>query len=851
MAGAVDALKFLTRNFASGVEAVKETLQPKKTGVLTGERIVKQAQKKKVFKAPVTKEQLTGAREAGIFEPAGVGKPVTFSFKDAIAVQKQLLPKMALGESLTSKEEDLLAEANRVGFETAAAAGIGFIGGMKLGPGFDIPAAGIKSNALTKHIGFLDDILAPQKFRPPIKGAKVGALGKVSQQAQQAGIALRATKGGKIVPAVRQAGPFVPNEFTSYQNFKNVNPGALGGTKDITRLIQEMDGALPVEQLAKLPDQAGPLSKFVLFRTRDVMRQSIEFSNELIGRLKPMVGNIARKSKESFTANKVLEKISSEDKLLSVEELIKKPAISSLTKNSDVVRFARDARVFFDDLLDAQNIVRNMRNQKLIPKRKLYSPNEFRDRTLWERAFGLKKQPQDLIHSPELPDYIFPNKPFNPRELARQAGIPEMAREMDLVTLLDNYSRTATKDIFATSIVQNNKAFIQELETMGFPESARALQNWTAESFGGVKAQLDRAVNLSPVIEKGMRWFRSKLVRSVFPLNFGWNTFVQTSSINLTGTRYGWLNTGKSAIEWATNPKIRKDIMDNAYSAIVKSQKTGKISQQSINQGVNSAKKIQQTKMETAVDAANFFTEWVERHLTGISVRAGFNDGIKRGLKGKALWEYASDAGAKTQSMYNMEDLPGVLRSNTAKTVAPFQTFTFEMYNTMRELAGKTGTPPGTFQERMKWVLRFMAGMWAINEVSSSVSGREPWKASSFIPYYGTFVTPIASQNVEETTRGLPAPVGIARQVKQGIENVITKGNWTKLRQVSLKYGLPFGGTQVSKTVDGIISISKQGQEDSSGKLLFPIVKTKEQMRALLFGPYGTGAGQEYLEKRK
>jgi len=194
--------------------------------------------------------------------------------------------------------------------------------------------------------------------------------------------------------------------------------------------------------------------------------------------------------------------------------------------------------------------------------------------------------------------------------------------------------------------------------------------------------------------------------------------------------------------------------------------------------------------------------------------------------------------------------LPGVLRSNTAKTVAPFQTFTFEMYNTMRELAGKTGTPPGTFAERMKWVLRFMAGMWAINEVSSSVSGREPWKASSFIPYYGTFVTPIASQNVEETTRGLPAPVGIARQVKQGIENVITKGNWTKLRQVSLKYGLPFGGTQVSKTVDGIISISKQGQEDSSGKLLFPVVKTKEQMRALLFGPYGTGAGQEFLEKR-
>ena len=185
-----------------------------------------------------------------------------------------------------------------------------------------------------------------------------------------------------------------------------------------------------------------------------------------------------------------------------------------------------------------------------------------------------------------------------------------------------------------------------------------------------------------------MRWYRSKLVRSVFPLNFGWNMFVQTSSINLTGTRYGWLNTGKSAFEWATMPKIRTDIAENAYSAIVKSQKSGRISQQAINQGVQAARSIQKTRLESAVDAANFFTEWVERHLTGISVRAGFNDGAKRGLKGKALWEYASDAGAKTQSMYNMEDLPGVLRSNVAKTTAPFQTFTFEMFNTMREFAG-------------------------------------------------------------------------------------------------------------------------------------------------------------------
>jgi len=834
MAKPSDVLKFISSSFKSGVEGVTEqavSTRDKARGAF-----------QQFFKPTADVRARDVVREA-----ASMFSEVPDDPKEAAKRGFLPIPDPKTGKTLFAIEPSIggLSIVGKKGVGIAAKgvkkAGTSLIDNVK---------TMFKSPAITKHLEFLTDISAPQKFRPPIKGAKVGALGTAAKGAIKEGIALRSTKGGKIVPNVRVSGIFVPDDFTKYKNFKDVQPGTLGGTKDITRLIQEIDGALPVEELVKLADQTGPLSKNVLFRTRDIMRTSIEWSGEMAARFKNTVGNIKPKSKDSFLANRVLEKIDSAGKNLSVEDLMKKPEIRNITNNSETVRFARDARGFFDDLLDMQNVVRKTRNQELIPKRNLYSPNEFKNRTLWERSFGLNKQPQDLIRSPELPDYIFPDKPFNPRELARQSRMPELMREMDLVTLIDNYIGTANKDIFATSIVQNNKAFINQLDTMGYPNSARALQNWTAEAFGGIKSQLDRAVNLSPNINKGMRWFRNRLVKSVFPLNFAWNTTVQTSSINLTGAKYGWINTGKSALEWATNPKVRGDIAENAYSAIVKSQKTGKISKQSINEGVQAAKRIQQSKLDTAADAANFLTESIERHLTGISVRAGFNDGTKRGLKGKALWEYASDAGGKTQSMYNMEDLPGVLRSNIAKTTAPFQTFSFEMFNTMREWAGKTGMPPGTSTERIKQVLRFIAGMIAINQIGSKATGREPWEASSFIPYYGTFIAPILSDNVSETTRGLPATVGIARDVYTGIKNAVTKGDWKKLRQVSIKFGLPFGGTQVSKTVDGIISIAKQGQEDSSGKLLFPIVKTKEQVRALLLGPYKTEAGRKYIEER-
>ena len=181
MGVASDTLSFLKRGFTSGVEGVIEAVKPKETGVLSSKRIIKQFEKnqrdKKVFDIPVSKEKVKELRERGITEPTKTGvKDVTFSFGDAVAAQKFFIGKIGRGEDLTPNEQGVLGEANRVGFGQASSIALGFIGGLKLGAGFKIPAASkglIVSNAADDVIkGYINkriSIGSVKQLKPGIK----------------------------------------------------------------------------------------------------------------------------------------------------------------------------------------------------------------------------------------------------------------------------------------------------------------------------------------------------------------------------------------------------------------------------------------------------------------------------------------------------------------------------------------------------------------------------------------------------------------------------------------------------------------------------------------------------------
>jgi hypothetical protein len=62
--------------------------------------------------------------------------------------------------------------------------------------------------------------------------------------------------------------------------------------------------------------------------------------------------------------------------------------------------------------------------------------------------------------------------------------------------------------------------------------------------------------------------------------------------------------------------------------------------------------------------------------------------------------------------------------------------------------------------------------------------------------------------------------------------------------------GLPGGGSQIRKTVEGTQTVASGKRTDKSGKTQFE-VSGLDSVRALLFGPWGTRAAKEWLEKKR
>lgn len=667
------------------------------------------------------------------------------------------------------------------------------------------------------------------------------------------GIALQMTKGGKVRLAIRQSGVFVPESFASYKNFKDVEQ-YFGGGEDLTRMIQNIDGAISVRNRINLPGQAGPLEKLVLFRTRDYSMQKIRYVSEQARRVNKILSGIPPNSREDRIITDVLRAMSNADATLHPSALAARGDIGAITTDASLILRAQQLRQFYTNLIDDQNAARALRNQKPIPFRNNYSPEILRDATVWERL-GFANEPATKITKADLPDYIVPNKPFNPRELARKGEIPYEFKVTSARGLAENYLVTAGQDIFNTSIIQNNKAFIQQLESMGKTKSAQSLSEWTAEAYGGVKPGIDRTIKVPPKMARTAQYINALRNMAVFPLNFSWSLFTQTSSLAFTFMRYGVRNTLQGGFLWTRSRALRRQTALDYYSHLVKTTPQGTLSQQDAQNLIGQKVKTYRSTMDMVNDASVLFLSEIERFLTGMSIQAARLSGQQRGLEGEALRQFASDGGAKTQSMYNDEDKPRLLRSLLVKTTTPFQTFNFEVVNSLREWAGRTGVPPDDMRERLWWVIRFLAASTAFAAIAKKAANKEVWSwKRPPIPFAEYWLSPIINRLTKEYApdQGLTSPVRMMTGLAKGIQDVLETGSTRKLRNELLKYGpgifkVP-GGVQISRTVDAIIAYTEGGVYDRKGTQLFELSDLADLSQAVLNGVWATRGGRQRLD---
>lgn len=270
---------------------------------------------------------------------------------------------------------------------------------------------------------------------------------------------------------------------------------------------------------------------------------------------------------------------------------------------------------------------------------------------------------------------------------------------------------------------------------------------------------------------------------------------------------------------------------------------------------------LEGSTFDKAEHYANFLTNVIEERLTGVSVWAAYQDGLQKGMKegSRELWEYASNGGAKTQSMYNPEDLPGVLRAREVGAIAPFQTFSFEVFNTVREISGIRIGRAGAYKtvvadsiegkplirNRVKMVLRWLATIIVINAYCDKAINRKPWNLSSFLPFYNLVVGGTNAGNPWNQ----PLPTRYTGEFWSGINAAIRYEDFSRLRNWTIKYHT-LGGVQITRWLTGLEALVKGKVTDIAGKRMFRVGDNIfDLIMSLTMGPFATEGGREYIRE--
>ena len=634
----------------------------------------------------------------------------------------------------------------------------------------------------------------------------------------------------------------------------------LAASSDPTRMIQAIDGGI----------FGMAAQKHVMWPTRRNTLAKLRWADDVKAQIsKIMDSKGILTGKESKAMFDVVEAIGTKDINASNNSLLKREDIDDLIggnpNRNNMLDAAKSFRQILDTMLDQQNAARKARKQKEIKKVDKYM-TWVREQSAIGKFMNMAKEE---ISRPEMPDFIFPNKPHNPREIARETN-GEYLKDKDVIKLIADYADVAARDIFDTNIIHNNKIFAQTLRNMGLENGAAAIDQWTSEAYGGVKPRLSRwaSESIPRPVHKGALAMRRNLTRAVFPLNLSWNLFVQTSSAGLTAARYG-APASVAGLKYFTDPALRKEIRDTMYTSIMKNRYGGSQYYQDVSDSISKHKRLQTTKIEKAEHFANYLSIVIEDALTGHAIAAAYHHGKnKLGLKGRELQEYASEGGAKTQSMYDFANIPGILRNKEVGAVVPFQTFAFEVFNTVREMnlpvvnkaIGQTGTYRTTtagkdkakdeFSEKMKMIARWAAAGMVSNAVASVAIDRDVWGWTSFMPFSTLFQSLgnlAAGKSPRSGMRSPIAPLQAGNDLAKGISDMIKYGNPRRLRKLLTRYFLP-GGIQIERIISGMEAWIRGREVNVAGRKVFDVEKD-ELLMALFAGPYKTRGGREYIKK--
>ena len=440
---------------------------------------------------------------------------------------------------------------------------------------------------------------------------------------------------------------------------------------------------------------------------------------------------------------------------------------------------------------------------------------------------GIQHVPENVLNV----RFSVPNHPFFPFMFKRKGG----PFTEDYLGALQRYVPAALRMIHVTPAVWRAKPLLRHL-----PANAKQyFEQFLAEATGR-PTRVDHGFNIDPAVMRVMEGFRNVTNRGLILGNIR-TVLMQPSAMALGVARRGLL--------WQMRGQLRALTPEGWQFAQRYSRELA------VRRRVGTLLETKSWLDRTA----NFALEFMDQYQVAATFLAESERLVKLGVGPERAFILA-DIGAirDNASMRRILKSP-VLRSRAISSIVmPLQTFAVNfrqnfLIDTMIKRA------QGGNVEASKWLARLIVSVVTTNFIYKELTNQEPFQLTDLVPgFIGIIPANVIAKAVESEGRFIPPASKLLKILANlGLSAFDSTDNerarrlaetWPEIVQ-SIFMFIP-GGNQVLKSYKVTQAVALGGVYTKDGKLKFPVSGITESAKAILLGPYGTSAGQEYLEAR-
>lgn len=522
-----------------------------------------------------------------------------------------------------------------------------------------------------------------------------------------------------------------------------------------------------------------------------------------------------------------------------------------------IIRAADAGRKVYKDLLTKINTELGKYGYSPIPERQNYVTHTQQIQTLMQKFGNMLNFTKDKLPTEMSAINVTtkPGKEFFKFALKRQGN----STHEGLITALEKYIEPAGNQIFHTGDIQRGRALVKYLMDQAGPQDTRLsnFNSWLSQyvdSLAGKKNIIDRPVE--KVIGRGL-------------LNLG-NTLRSRLGANMVG--------GNISSALTNFIPFTQSLATTSKISAVKGLFAGAtgVGNPTAIDGVESAfltrrfpvDSIAKTTGQKISTAANALFSMVDQFTSRSVVAGKFYDGLKTGLKPMEAMKQADEYAARILADRSYGQIPLIFNS---KVLGAFTQFQVEVNNQVSYLMKDIPKNMGYNKMQVASALtQFVIYSYLFNNLFEKITGRRPQidpLHAGISMYQGIqngqsakdLLNP-ANQNspVGEITSNLPFTsilTGGRIPLSSAMPdfNKLASGDVIGGMQGPIaNLGLPFGGAQLRKTLQGTTAFSKGYVPDNKGNIRYLVSQTPANAaRMAAFGQYASPESNAYFSNNQ